>query len=236
MKHLVCWIDIMRISELEYQSILAKRGQPVPIPVVKELPPAAAALARLKSDLSVNAGAKQVAAKGKGSRRGSNAKRSPHRIALLRLQKNPALYYQDREFYDQVQIFRHFELHQTDVYDALASMPNGGLRSRGTGGKLKASGQKKGYPDIILDKPRGRYHGLRIELKAAPDPATGYAGGQLSEFQVVSLNRLHAEGYYSTLCIGPDDAIATITRYLALGAGESMPARETDCLWLYRAA
>lgn len=81
MKHLVCWIDIMRISELEYQSILAKRGQPVPIPVVKELPPAAAALAKLKSNLSVNAGAKQVVAKGKGSRRGSNAKRS--RTGLL---------------------------------------------------------------------------------------------------------------------------------------------------------
>ncbi len=30
---------------------------------------------------------------------------------------------------------------------------------------MKAEGQKKGYPDMSLDKACGIYHGMRIELK-----------------------------------------------------------------------
>ncbi len=47
-------------------------------------------------------------------------------------------------------------------------VPNGGLRSRGEAGKMRAMGVRKGVVDWILPfpSPAGRYTGLAIEVKS----------------------------------------------------------------------
>ena len=44
-------------------------------------------------------------------------------------------------------------------------VPNGGKRSKAEAVRFKAQGVKAGVPDICLPVPRGKYHGLYIELK-----------------------------------------------------------------------
>lgn len=45
------------------------------------------------------------------------------------------------------------------------AIPNGGLRSKATAGKLKAEGVHPGMPDIGVAAARDRFHGLYIEMK-----------------------------------------------------------------------
>lgn len=90
----------------------------------------------------------------------------------------------------------------------LAAIPNGGYRPMATAAMLKMEGVKAGYPDIVLDVPRGRWHGMRIELKRAdrsnhPTPA-----------QREWLDRLRAHGYMAVCCYGAQEAIDAITAYL----------------------
>lgn len=52
--------------------------------------------------------------------------------------------------------------------------PNGGLRSKGTAGRLKAMGTRAGVPDLHLPVACRGYHGTYLELKAPgeqPSPA-----------------------------------------------------------------
>ena len=44
-------------------------------------------------------------------------------------------------------------------------IPNEGKRSKSNGAELVRQGLKKGVPDICLPVPRGKYHGLYIEMK-----------------------------------------------------------------------
>ena len=91
----------------------------------------------------------------------------------------------------------------------LHATPNGGYRPMATAAKLKAEGVKAGYPDISLDVPCGRFHGLRIELKRAnhsngPTPA-----------QKEWIDALRNYGYAAVIAYGADEAINVITAYLA---------------------
>lgn len=150
-------------------------------------------------------------------------KRSAHAIALSLLDKNPDLLKGQQEHFEQVRVFHYFEVHHQGIYQLLHSTPNGGQRSKATAGKLKAEGQKKGYPDMSLDAPRGRYHGLRVELKHGKNSA--------SLEQKEWLNRLTKEGYYCALCVGHNEAIEVIMSYWHLEPGASLPLRERDEAW-----
>lgn len=86
--------------------------------------------------------------------------------------------------------------------------PNGGKRDSGTAVKFKKQGVKAGVPDICLALPKGKYHGLYIELKAV--------GGTLSDAQCEYLRWLKKNGYCATVCIGAQRAIAVIEEYLNL--------------------
>lgn len=69
---------------------------------------------------------------------------------------------------EQIALFR-WAAYEKSVYPELEYMfhiPNGGVRNKATGGKLKAAGVKAGVPDICLPLPCKRYAGLYIELKA----------------------------------------------------------------------
>lgn len=87
------------------------------------------------------------------------------------------------------------------------AIPNGGARDAITGAMLKREGVKPGIPDIFLPLPVGDFHGLFIELKTAK--------GQPSPEQREWLTRLRNRGYAAVLCRGLDEAIDTISRYVA---------------------
>lgn len=91
---------------------------------------------------------------------------SYHAKRLMYFIRHPDKIKGKQEHYNQVMLFDYFERFHPEVYEVMAAMPNGGLRSDKTARDMLAEGQKKGYPDIIIDMAKGRYHGLRLELKA----------------------------------------------------------------------
>lgn len=88
----------------------------------------------------------------------------------------------------------------------LFAVPNGGVRHIGTAVKLKAEGVKSGVPDLFLPVPRGKYHGLFIEMKAAK--------GKLSINQSWWISALSATGYRVEVCYGWESAAKVIEDYL----------------------
>jgi hypothetical protein len=74
--------------------------------------------------------------------------------------------------------------------------PNGGLRHPLVASMLKAMGVKAGVPDLLWLLPRGRFHGLAMELKVDDNPTTAE--------QVRWLAWLTSQAYYT--CIVRDDA------------------------------
>lgn len=141
---------------------------------------------------------------------------SAHAIALAGLAKNPDLEKGKGEYFQQVRVFDYFERYNPDdIYELLHSIPNGGLRSKGTAAQMKAEGQKPGYPDMGLDAARGIYHGLRIELKHGKNIASEEQKG----WQV----RLTKEGYCALILFDWERAVEAILTYWNLGKGESLP-------------
>lgn len=92
----------------------------------------------------------------------------------------------------------------------LHHIPNGGSRHPVEAARLKAQGVKPGVPDICLPVPKGRYHGLYIEMKRQK-------GGRLSEDQGRWLSELSARGYRAVVCPGAESAIRELTEYLQKG-------------------
>jgi len=92
----------------------------------------------------------------------------------------------------------------------LHAIPNGGHRNKVTAAMLKAEGVKRGVPDICLPVPRGRWHGLYIELKAE--------GGSASLEQRRWLAALQRQGYRAELCKGWEQARRLIEDYMSTGA------------------
>lgn len=90
----------------------------------------------------------------------------------------------------------------------LAAIPNGGYRPMATAAMLKAEGVKAGYPDILLDVARGRWHGLRIELKRAD--RSNHATPAQEEW----IARLRAHGYRAIVTYGFEEARTAIMDYL----------------------
>ena len=89
----------------------------------------------------------------------------------------------------------------------LYAIPNGGsASSRAAAGRRKAEGQRRGVPDLCLPVPRGIFHGLYIELKAA--------GGRPSPEQRVWCVRLRDNGYRAEIVEGWEAARDLIVRYL----------------------
>lgn len=73
---------------------------------------------------------------------------------------------------------------------------------------LVAEGLRAGYPDVSLDVARGRFHGLRIELKRAD--RRNHATPEQEEW----IARLRHYGYCACVCYGAGEAINCIMGYL----------------------
>lgn len=120
------------------------------------------------------------------------------------------------EHAEQVEIFKHADKIGAidDRWNSLYATPNG--ESRGDspktrairGLRLRAEGVRPGVPDLFLPEPVGDFHGLYIELKKR-------RGGKVSDDQVKWKTRLQARRFCVVVCKGSDEAIDTITMYLA---------------------
>lgn len=85
-------------------------------------------------------------------------------------------------------------------------MPNGGRRDAATGAKLKAEGVVPGVADLILDVARGKWHGLRIEMKTPT--------GRQSTAQLNYQRAVEAQGYRYEVVRTFEQFIRVIDDYL----------------------
>ncbi len=86
--------------------------------------------------------------------------------------------------------------------------PNGGLRNKAVGSKLKKQGVKAGVSDLIIQTPSGPYHGACIELKVK--------GGRLSPDQKAFLNRNIKLGHFCAVVYSIDGLKQCLVEYLAI--------------------
>lgn len=89
---------------------------------------------------------------------------------------------------------------------------NEGLRSQRTGYMLKQIGLQKGFPDLFILLPRGRYHGLAIEMKSLK--------GRPTADQLVWIKELNRLGYRAEICKGFGEAKDCIDRYIRSGTND----------------
>lgn len=86
------------------------------------------------------------------------------------------------------------------------AIPNAGKRSYLQAAFLRAEGMRKGVPDLFIAEPRGKYHGMYLEMKAL-------RGGGLSTNQKETIALLRGKGYYVAVAHGYEDAITQISDY-----------------------
>lgn len=98
---------------------------------------------------------------------------------------------------------RYFGIDEKLLY----AIPNGGLRSKVTGARMKREGARAGVPDLFLAVPRGNLHGLFIELKTE--------GGRIQPSQTKMMSLLSEQGYACCVCLGWDKAKQEIISYLS---------------------
>jgi hypothetical protein len=104
--------------------------------------------------------------------------------------------------------WRDLNLYRIPKLSRLMHVPNGELRGKAAGGKLKAMGASPGFPDYCLWVARGGYHGLVFEMKRQDGAAPK---GDQEDW----LLALTEEGYYATACYGWIPARDLLEAYLA---------------------
>mgnify|MGYP003137283231 CR=1 FL=1 len=72
--------------------------------------------------------------------------------------------------------------------------------------KAKKSGYKRGFPDLFIYEPKGKFSGLAIELKVGYNKAT--------KEQLWWFDKLNERNYYACIAWGLDEALEVINRYL----------------------
>ena len=83
----------------------------------------------------------------------------------------------------------------------------GGVRTSMTQAKkMKATGYKKGFPDLFIYEPNDKFNGLAIELKVI--------GSYPSAHQKEWISNLNNKGYYAQVCKGFEQTSELINKYL----------------------
>ena len=109
---------------------------------------------------------------------------------------------------EQATLISWFNL-QSCKYEELKwiyAVPNGGYRHPAEAKKLKATGTKRGVPDLFLPVARNGKHGLYIEMK--------YGKNRLQPVQRKWYWALIDQGYEVKVCYSADEAITVIKEYL----------------------
>ena len=78
---------------------------------------------------------------------------------------------------------------------------------------------QRGFPDLTIFEPRGKYHGLMIEIKKDTAEVYKKSDGMIRQSRHIReqsemLTRLTKKGYYATFGLGLNDCIQVIDRYL----------------------
>lgn len=96
----------------------------------------------------------------------------------------------------------------------LFHVPNGGSRNKAEAVKMKQMGTKSGISDLVLPCPKGKYHGLFLEMK--------HDRGTIEKSQREFIVDMAAAGYYACICYEAEEAIAVLNKYVGLKEGESI--------------
>ena len=83
--------------------------------------------------------------------------------------------------------------------------------------QIKALRSDRGFPDIVIYEPRGKYHGLFIELKRGGETVTNKKGFPATPHiaeQFLIIERLNLKGYLAVFAVGFDEAKKVIDNYL----------------------
>lgn len=103
--------------------------------------------------------------------------------------------------------------------DMLTAVPHA-EQSKAQAGKKAAEGVSPGYPDLLLDVPRGGWYGLRIEMKRPSHWPSGRSSplkaGQPRPAQDAWHTRLAAHGYFVATCWRWESARDVLVWYLGL--------------------
>lgn len=91
----------------------------------------------------------------------------------------------------------------------LYAIPNGGKREPATAARLKATGVKRGFPDVGLPIPKLGFAGMFIEMKKANGTMNN-----VDDPQTVWHTDLTEQGYYVVVAFGWKQAVELITEYL----------------------
>lgn len=86
--------------------------------------------------------------------------------------------------------------------------PNGGKRHFIEGYNLKLMGVSKGFPDVFVPLPMGKYHSLFIEMKPLK-------GGKIEKEQSEWINYLREKGFYAEVAHGFEEAKRIFLEYLS---------------------
>ena len=90
--------------------------------------------------------------------------------------------------------------------DKLFCASAGGMRTNmTTAKKMKATGYKKGFPDLFIYERNKKFNGLAIELKVK--------GNYASKHQKEWILKLNKRGYYACVCKGFEETIKIINNY-----------------------
>lgn len=106
---------------------------------------------------------------------------------------------------EQIPFVKYLRLKKIPFYHT----PNGEKRPLGAGYNLKCMGVSPGVPDICIPVPKGKYHGLYIELKRIK-------GSCLRDEQKFWLGLLNEQGYYAVMCKGWEAAVKVVEFYMSL--------------------
>lgn len=90
----------------------------------------------------------------------------------------------------------------------LFAIGNGGARSPITGAIMKREGVRSGVSDLFLSVPRGKFHGMYIEMKKP--------GGRLRPEQRDFFAAVGPLDYHTRVAYSVDDAIEFVTGYLRM--------------------
>jgi hypothetical protein len=144
---------------------------------------------------------------------GGHSRRASKTVAQLDAFGAPKRYRRTAttEHAEQVALMNWLAWTHPSLYAHAAAVPNGGHRHINVARRMRAEGVRPGYPDILVDLPRGAYHGLRIEMKT-----TGSTWCAVSPEQRIWLERLRAAGYRAEPAYGLDHAQRIIDEYAAL--------------------
>jgi len=90
------------------------------------------------------------------------------------------------------------------------AVPNGGYRSKATGGRMKSEGLKAGVWDIFIPVQMGQHCGMWIEMKAGKNSLTP---GQFAFRNAVG------DAYRWKVCYSWHDAVEATCDYLGIASG-----------------